>query len=237
MDLPIIFADDESLLATDPHTLDEQHQPMVVAQKKSPANKLVVINKQQIVTPSSSSSNIQHHPNTLKRPAPSTSARTISQPMKFAKIIVSKRSSEEAKTQQQQQMLSSNQQRLKQQSDTPQITTISPKKYDSSTSFENFDLETELKATAVPKPMHSGMLNKSEIKQLLSGSKKSADGKMRNLTLRVPVTFNRSSNPAVPSRFVYADTGSSTGDNVVVLNRTIAHNKHSIVYEDEDDDD
>ncbi|GLV31125.1 Reduction in Cnn dots 1 [Carabus blaptoides fortunei] len=188
MDLPIIFADDNSLLAADPHPLDNQHQ------------------QQQTM------------------------------PVKYAKIILSKRSGDETKTQQ--QIISSSQQRVKQQiGDTAVITTISPKKYDNSaTSFEYLDLETELKATAVPKPMHSGMLNKSEIKQLLTGGKKSADGKMRNLTLRVPVTFNRSSNPAVPSRFVYTETGATSNDNLIVLNRTIAQNKHSILYEEDEDD-
>lgn len=222
MDLPIIFADDNLVTESNITPLEDTNQPILI-QKPKPVstNKLVVINK-QIVTTAPSSIPLQQQQQqmtqvisqqqNLKRPIVTTSRPQ--QPVKYAKIIVSKRANED-------------------QQKTQTITTIqpqkSPRKYDP-TSFD-FDLEAELKATTVPKPnaaILSAQLNKKqqEMKQqfLTANNKKSGvsvGGPLTNVTLRVPVSFSKSVNASGPSRFVYAD--SNTGDNQthVVLNRTV----------------
>lgn len=131
MDLPIIFADDNQILTN--NVIKPSEVPNVVEtnqQVKTTPGKFVFLNKH---IPSQGTSAVQ----TLKRPAPvQTIQNKINRnSVKYAKIILSKRiNNDDSKT-----IVNS-------------AVDIATKKEESATSFENIDLESELVATAVPKP-------------------------------------------------------------------------------------
>lgn len=210
MDLPIIFADDSLVSEAPMPPVEEPKAPqqVVITTKSKPisTNKLVVINKQIPTTSTTLTMPSSSHPNLLKRPVPTNAQRPSTQPMKYAKIIVSKRGIEDVKPQR------------------------SPKPYDPN-AFEHLDLEAELKATTVPKPSHATMLSKSKAditKQLIVGNKKAtitSGGSMGNMTVRVPVSFSKSSTAGAPSRFVYTESPVNDSATHVVLNRTVTSNK------------
>lgn len=209
MDLPIIFADDSLVSeAPMPHVEEPKtpQQVLITTKAKSlSSNKLVVINKQLPTTSTTLTLPSSSHSNMLKRAPPTNPQRPSPQPMKYAKIIVSKRGVEDSKPQR------------------------SPKPYDPN-AFEHLDLEAELKATTVPKPSHATMLSKSKpdiTKQLIVGNKKATitSGGSMGMTVRVPVSFTKSSTPGAPSRFVYTESPVNDSATHVVLNRTVTSTK------------
>lgn len=200
LDLPIIFADNDSTLLTS----NIEEAPMMMTPRKQ-ASKYVVINKQTLM-PSTSTQNL------LKRP--SSSVRNSGQ--KYARIIINQNQLQETDDGKRHVLITN--QKMKNEND---IITISPKKIETCSSLEFVDLETELKTNTVPKPMHTTVVsaqsikNKPDIKHFSSGS--------RNVTLRVPITVSRS---ASTSRIVTTDAGQA--DNVYVLNRTVVNRKRSV---------
>lgn len=195
LDLPIIFADNDSTLL---QATNIEEAPVFMTQKKQPTSKYVVINKQTLV-PSTSPQNV------LKRPAPPI--RTTGQ--KYARIIINPNQLQETDDGKR-HVLITNQQKLK---SNDEIVTISPKKIDTCQSLEFVDLETELKTNTVPKPMHTTVVsaqaikNKPDIKHFASGS--------RNVAMRIPFSMTRGH-----SRVVGAEP-STSGDNIFVLNNIV----------------
>lgn len=170
LDLPIIFADNDSTLL---QPSIEEPQPILVTQRKQTPSKYVVINKQTLVP--TTSAPLQTTP--LKRPS-----SAIRQPgQKFARIIINPSQLQEVDDSKRQVLITN--QKVK----NDDFITISPKKMDPTLEF--VDLETELKTNTVPKPMHTTVVsaqtikNKPDIKNLASAS--------RNVTMRVPVQVSR----------------------------------------------
>lgn len=134
MDLPIIFADDNQMLTSSIQP-SENSQIIDNQQIKATPGKFVFINK-QLPIHATTTTNIQ----TVKRSAAIPGSIALKQnknSVKYAKIILSKRVANEEST---------NSIKV---ANLP--ADISVKKIDSAP-FENIDLETELVATAVPKP-------------------------------------------------------------------------------------
>lgn len=139
LDLPIIFADNDSNLI--PQNIEE---PMVSQRKSN--SKYVVINKQTLVPTTQQ--------NILKRP--SSSIRQSGQ--KYARIIINQNQLQE--NEDKRHVLITNQ-KIKPENE---IVTISPKKIDTCSSLEFVDLESELKTNTVPKPMHTTVVSAQSIK-------------------------------------------------------------------------
>lgn len=189
MDLPIVFADDNQILTRD-NTIQPDLPPSQPPPSQSPAfkianstssGKFVFVNK-QVPLQSGSSGNIIISQTNIKKCASAVPVKSSGNPIKFTKIILSKRPvSEETKN--------TNPVMISKISNLSSEITV--KKLDASMSSaaavgEAIDLENELVATAVPNP---NFARNDNMKSMTIITKK-PDGSSEKLTKPLQLIIN-----------------------------------------------